>query len=217
MVRIDRIYQCEHGKYVVDVYLDNGEFYFTSHHFETKKEAELWAESWCYWANNLIDGGVDTVYYILQVPDTWPGPPIGANPYSGLFVKIGRSKNVLQRLQNLQTGTYGELIIHALEPGGSERESELHRQFSSLRRHGEWFACSTELTNHIYSTWYKNKMLPPEHQYEVLKLAHRIQDYKQIRQILGHTPDTVNPALDDEWHGTTMIDLVYSSLAKNEK
>ena len=60
-------------------------------------------------------------------------------------------------------------------------------------------------------------MLPPEHQFEVLKLAHRIQDYKHIRQIVSHVPDTVNPALDDEWHGTTMIDLVYSSLAKGQK
>ncbi len=216
-MKIEKVYQCEHGRYVIDVNLDSGEFYFTSHHFDTKNDAVNWAENWCRWANNLTKGDIDSVYYILQVPDTWPGPPNEVNPYSGLFVKIGRSRNVIQRLQNLQTGTFGELIIHALEPGGSERESELHKEFASLRRHGEWFSCSTKLTKHIYRTLFENKMLPRKYQHEVLKLAHRIQDYRQIRKFLGCTPDTVNPALDDEWHGTTMIDLVYSSLAKNQK
>lgn len=214
-MKIYKIYKCKHDHYVVDIHLDNGDFYFTSHHFQTKNEAVSWANMWCSWANNVANGGVETVYYILQVPDSWPGPPTDTNPYAGLFVKIGRSRNVLERLKNLQTGTYGELIIHALEPGDSKRETKLHKKFAPLRRHGEWFSCSNAMTKHIFNTWYRNKMLPPSHQTEVIKLAHRIRDYKYVKKILGHSPDTINPALDDEWHGITMIDLVYSSLSKD--
>jgi len=207
--------KCKCGRYVTDVFLDNGEFYFTTEHFDSRKSAHEWVTNWAHWANNLFSGFVESIYYILQVPDTWAGPAPTAHPYNGLFIKIGRTNNVLKRLSNLQTGTYGDLIIHALEPGGSQRERELHKQFAHLRRHGEWFSCSEELTKHVITTWYKNKMLPPKHQYKLLEMTDRVKAYRQVREIIGGTPDTVNPSLHEDWHGTTFVDLVYSSLAKS--
>ena len=60
-------------------------------------------------------------------------------------------------------------------------------------------------------------MLPPEHQEKMQILAQRSNDYRIMRDLIGGAPDTVNPSLDDEWHGTTFVDLVYSSLAKSLK
>jgi hypothetical protein len=217
LVKVESIRKCEHDKFIADIHLESGEYYFTTEHFSTFKEVEECVTSWCDWANKVSLGTIDSIYYVIQVPDSWAGPPKNAHPLHGLFIKIGRSKNVLQRLRNLQTGTYGELIITALEPGGSTRESELHKKFSHLRRHGEWFSCNEELFLHVFRTWYRNKMLPPEHQQQMLTLGERINVYRYMREIIGGAPDTVNPSLDDEWHGTTFVDLVYSSLAKSLK
>jgi len=102
-------YKC--GGYVSDIFLDNDEFYFTSVHFDFHKEANQWITKWVFWANNLLDGTVESIYYILQVPDTWAGPAPTAHPYSGLFVKIDRTNNVLKRLSNLQTVLFGTINI----------------------------------------------------------------------------------------------------------
>jgi len=81
-----------------------------------------------------------------------------------------------RRVQNLQTGTSGDLIVYALEPGSVEREVELHEEFREERRSGEWFSASPELTKHVYLTGKRHRMLPPEHQFKVLQLFDRIHD-----------------------------------------
>lgn len=74
------------------------------------------------------------------------------------FVKIGISKNVEARLGQIRKGggslfprrldvETAELI--ATEPGGFEREKELHAKFSHLRHTGEWFTETPELTEYI--------------------------------------------------------------------
>ena len=45
-------------------------------------------------------------------------------------------------------------------------------------------------------------------------LGERSIAYRQVREILGKAPDTVNPSLEEDWHGSFFVDLVYSSLAK---
>lgn len=56
-------------------------------------------------------------------------------------VKVGRSKNVSQRIKQLQTGCPHKLrlILHA--PGEGHRERALHRamRYRGTRRDGEWF------------------------------------------------------------------------------
>lgn len=169
-----------------------------------------------FWANNVSSGKVSSIYYILQVPDTWAGSSDKNNPYSGLYVKIGRSNNVLKRLSNLQTGAFGQLILHALEPGGSEKENYLHEKFSNERRQGEWFVCTKELTKHIFTTWFKNKMLPPEHQIKIMQLAERIGIYSHVHTLMGGKPDLVNPSISEPWECEkyVLVDMIYSSLAK---
>jgi Meiotically Up-regulated Gene 113 (MUG113) protein len=68
----------------------------------------------------------------------------------GEFIKIGCSSDVRHRLSILQQG-----FPTALEPLGFIRvemfdsehvlENQLHRQFSRLRHHGEWFRDDPEL------------------------------------------------------------------------
>jgi len=169
------------------------------------------AQSWIDWFQNFPSGKTDSIYYILSVPETWVGPPPGSHAYSGLRMKIGRTKHVLRRLQNLQTGTSGQLIIHALEPGGHELEHARHEQFKSDRREGEWFACSPELTEHVFSIWQHYRVLPREHQYKILELLERIKILRAVRQVFDGVPYMVNPSLNEPWTGKVLIDLIHKT------
>lgn len=62
----------------------------------------------------------------------------------GNRVKIGTSTNLRDRLQAINPE---ELL--ALELGGHNVESRRHRQFASLRTHGEWFRYEGPLAEHI--------------------------------------------------------------------
>jgi hypothetical protein len=33
-----------------------------------------------------------------------------------------------------------------------------------------------------------------------MEMTERVNAYRQVREIIGQTPDTVNPALHDDWH-----------------
>ena len=76
----------------------------------------------------------------------------------GRYIKIGASASPLQRLETIRT-TGGVLAppglnlsrckLLATEPGGFDRERELHEQFQHLRHTGEWFIAKEELTNYI--------------------------------------------------------------------
>jgi len=75
-----------------------------------------------------------TVYFITELDgsDEWPQ------------VKIGRSKDVRRRMENLQTGNPRELALMGeikTRSAEADREAELalHRRFSKHRRQGEWF------------------------------------------------------------------------------
>lgn len=214
-MQVNKLRKIENGKYVFDIFLDNGDFYFTSHTFDTQKDANKWIDEWLVWANNVSTGKASSIYYILQVPDTWPGSSVKENPYSGLYIKIGRTNNVLKRLSNLQTGTFGQLIIHALEPGGSEKEKQLHNKFNTERRQGEWFICTEEITKHIFTTWFKNKILPPEHQIKIMELTQRINTYSYVHNLMDGKPDLVNPSINEHWESEkyVFIDFIFSSLA----
>lgn len=69
-MKVDNLRIIESGKYVFDMFLDSGDFYYTSHSFDTREDANSWMEEWQTWANNVSSGKVSSIYYILQVPDT---------------------------------------------------------------------------------------------------------------------------------------------------
>jgi len=211
-----RAHTDQNGKHVVDIECDAGENLYTTDPFDAPEIALEAARRWLQWFDHAPQGKAESIYYILIVPETWPGPPPGAHPYSGLHFKIGRSTDVRKRLQNLQTGTSGDLILHAMEPGSPERERELHEQFKSERRQGEWFSCSPALTKHVLDTWKRNNLLPPEYQAKLLELMDRIHAYRAMRDALGQAPDMVNPSINEPWHGRVFVDLVYTRLAKEE-
>jgi hypothetical protein len=155
----------EGGTFVVDVVgLGLDGFKYTTDVADSGDAALAAADRFTTWFENAPGGRAESLYYILAVPITWPGPPPGAHPYSGLHVKIGRTMDVERRLAKLRTGTNDLLIVHALEPGDAATERRRHEQFRDERRQGEWFACSPALAMHMLATWERNNILPPEHQ-----------------------------------------------------
>jgi hypothetical protein len=204
------------GGFRVRVHRDGQEFVYETDSFPSAESALAAGQRWAQWAEDLPSGNADTIYYILVVPETWPGPPPGGHPFSGLHMKIGRTNNVLTRLQNLKTGTSGELIIHALEPGEAAVEQRRHQQFANDRRQGEWFACSPELCQHAMDTWERNNLLPPEHQRRMMRLLDRIRIYRGVREVFGKAPDMVNPSLTEKWTGSVLVDTLFTSLVKKD-
>ena len=74
-------------------------------------------------------------------------------PFSGGLIKIGfTSKEVKQRVAELQTGCPDKLVVLATHEGGEKQEAELHQKFSDLRTIGEWFRPDARLLRHIFST-----------------------------------------------------------------
>jgi len=68
----------------------------------------------------------EEVVYVLGTP--------GSNT-----VKIGRTTNLTKRFAEIQRMSPVPLAILWTTPGGHELETQLHRNFTRLRSHGEWF------------------------------------------------------------------------------
>lgn len=66
-------------------------------------------------------------------------------------VKIGCSRNPEARRKQLQSAHAARLVVLAIEPGGEEREQQLHREWAECRLEGEWFAPTHELLAYITS------------------------------------------------------------------
>lgn len=78
-----------------------------------------------------------------------PGDVYFIQPESGGLIKVGFSTHVESRFQSLQLTSPVRLRLLATLTGTRATESELHRQFASLRCHGEWFHPSQELVAFI--------------------------------------------------------------------
>ena len=204
------------GKYVVEIPAEDGSILYKTEPCLKPEGALDSARLWLQWFNDVPQGRAESIYYVLSVPETWPGPAPGAHKYSGLHFKIGRSRDVRKRVNNLQTGTSGELFLHAMEPGSSQRERELHQQFKNERRMGEWFSASPALSKHVWETWGRYRVLPPEYQAKMCVLMERIHTYQIMRHMLGRPPDMVNPSISEPWNGSVFLDLVYTRLIKDE-
>jgi hypothetical protein len=178
--------------------VDNqGNKIYSTDGFSSEIESINIVKDWLFWFENAPINKANSIYYILSIPDNWMGGIICDNPYSGLQVKIGITKDLRKRISNLQTGSEGQLVIHAIEPGSRKKELEIHKKFESDRRQGEWFACSLNLYKHIIETWRKNILLPPEYQEAVLVLWERIRIYRGLRKD-GRTFDMINPSINCE-------------------
>lgn len=64
-------------------------------------------------------------------------------------IKIGKAKNPMIRLAQLQTSSALKLSILGVMRGVDGIERKLHKQFSSARMSGEWFERHEELMNFI--------------------------------------------------------------------
>lgn len=209
--------QNEKGEYIVDVLSPHGGFTYSTDPFTTSEIAIQKGKEWLHWAIEMPKGNAESLYYILVVPDIWPGPMPGTHPYSGLELKIGRTKNIHERIRNLQTGASGQLILHALEPGDSKKEKEIHNRFKSDRRQGEWFMASFGLCRHVMNVWGRNNLLPREYQLEIMALHNRIDAYGAMRHVIaGKPPDMVNPSVNEKWNGTVFVDLVHSAIVRGK-
>lgn len=59
-------------------------------------------------------------------------------------VKIGRTTDLRKRQADIQRMSPVALKVLWTHPGGCELETNLHRQFSALRTHGEWFTFGSD-------------------------------------------------------------------------
>ena len=65
---------------------------------------------------------------------------------SNHHLKIGyTSRNIKQRLGQLQTGSSEKLIVLATISGNLTTERALHKRFRKFRLHGEWFSNRIEI------------------------------------------------------------------------
>ena len=195
------------GGCVVRLVGDKGDVFVSDEH-PNEEDAVAEVKRWSEWADGVADGTVESIYYIVALPETWVGGIALGHPYSGLNVKIGRTRNIKTRFANLQTGAFGRIFVHALEPGGSELEAQLHAKFAEDRRTGEWFACSERLARHIIQVWRKTRILLPGHWNYILQLHERSEINQAVRNVFDGPPDMVNPSLGDDWHGSVFVDLV---------
>lgn len=78
----------------------------------------------------------------------------------GPYIKIGYSIDPLRRLREIRTGIGTKVpddidrtrtVLVQTEPGGRNRERDLHKQFKHLHHWGEWFTEAPELTEYIES------------------------------------------------------------------
>ena len=83
----------------------------------------------------------------------------------GYLIKIGTSANLPSRFQSVRPNE-----VLALEPGGQELETAMHRQFKSLRAGGDYFHPGPALQAHIAEL--RERLGPPDWAYSVLKDGH---------------------------------------------
>lgn len=65
------------------------------------------------------------------------------------FIKIGYTKEIHKRLNQLQVSCPVKLKVLGLIPGTFEDESKHHIMFEHLRSHGEWFSADQEIIDFI--------------------------------------------------------------------
>jgi len=79
------------------------------------------------------------------------------------LIKIGTTKNVNKRIQNIQASVPYPLKLLCITDGGREEEAKLHKKFNTIKVSGEWFKPEDELMKHIQVngglTWNSGKFL----------------------------------------------------------
>lgn len=114
-------------------------------------------------------------------------------PKSGPF-KIGFSKDVAQRLAELQTACPWRLGLHAVRDDWTKRdEVRLHEEFSAHRAVGEWFDCSLDLLLRAFGVSRDDVLdggMAPEEFVSWLAIMKRLpphDDEDSCRRLLGIT------------------------------
>lgn len=64
---------------------------------------------------------------------------------AGEFVKIGKAKNIAQRIKDIQTNHPVPLQLLAVLSENPGDEGSFHKRYAQLRAHGEWFKLAPEL------------------------------------------------------------------------
>ena len=65
------------------------------------------------------------------------------------LIKIGYSRDIKKRLQNLRQSSPERLYLMKAVPGNRKAEQKIHWKFWKLRSHGEWFYPDRELLEFI--------------------------------------------------------------------
>lgn len=79
----------------------------------------------------------EPLLYFIQSGDSGP-------------IKIGVSKNIASRLNQLQTGHPEKLTVIGICKGGYFEEKRLHSVFAAFRRKGEWFTPHKKILEYVW-------------------------------------------------------------------
>lgn len=81
-----------------------------------------------------------------RIPTPWLEPltqPTGPGVYAiqgaGAYVKIGKAKNIAERIRDIQTNHPVPLKLLSVLSENPDDENKFHRQLKEHRAHGEWF------------------------------------------------------------------------------
>jgi hypothetical protein len=99
-----------------------------------------------YVPGTVAKRGIKTMIVPLEV---WPRTGGVYFVRIGEFVKIGKARNVSERLHGLQTAHPQELQLLAVATGGVKEEQEYHERFMPLHVRGEWFRLEWPITEEI--------------------------------------------------------------------
>lgn len=97
--------------------------FFCDHHYRRALQ----------WAEIAIRREAAAVYYVQRADG---------------MIKVGTSRKAAVRLATI-AHEHGQLVLMAIQPGGYEEETAVHRRFRDLRAEGEWFRPELPLLQHI--------------------------------------------------------------------
>jgi len=128
--------------------------------------------------------------------------------FHGAFVKIGKSKDIEERMSTIKTGLQGIFNVYVIENKGF-LESTMHNCFSDFRENREWFRYNYRFSDFVmkYGVKYdiknsdvKTNHTPPKAKHYT-RTNHVIENLKN-KNSAALPPDTIKKVSDKWWQCT---------------
>lgn len=124
--------------------------------WQTRKHCLLLARAFFAWTlRKALYGVMANPFAGISIPSAPLAERVNVvyfiQPRDGGRIKIGTTRNLKQRLADLNLASPIELIVRGTVRGGKELERKLHERFDSFRAHSEWFEPDQSILDWIAS------------------------------------------------------------------